>query len=133
MKEKKTWWCSDRIVFLVQLADAFARRPQQRIVLPHLLLRRIREIRQKRELKIAFGITEVMDFQPLQILLKRHRAREERGHHHQRPKLFRDCPRENPFSAAVCGPSESVTKRLTKETARSEAGNQRQKRKGGQR
>src|ERR1700741_1475204 len=52
----------------VQLRDAFNRRSQQFVVFRYGFLRRIRPVGKQGETKIAFGIRQVMHFQPFDLL-----------------------------------------------------------------
>ena len=55
-----------------------------------MFLGRVRPIHQKRELEMAIGIAQVMDFQTFQILLQARGRREQRGHDHESSAVLRN-------------------------------------------
>ena len=73
----------------VQTVDAVCQRGDQIVVARHVLAQRVRPVAQQGEVKMAFGIGEVVHLEPIELLLDVGAARDQRWHHHERSELGR--------------------------------------------
>ena len=77
------------LVFLVEASDAVGQRGEEILVTGHVLAGCVRPVAQEGKMEIAFGICQVVDFEPLDLLFDVVVAREQHRHDDQGSKLRR--------------------------------------------